>query len=105
MKNFERDGQAMRVVNASRIYDTTLEDLWDALTRAERISQWFLPIAGDLRLGGRYQLQGYAGGTITRCEPPRVVAVTWEYGGVVSWVTVTLERFAQGGTRLELEHV
>ena len=46
-------------------------DVWDALTNPERIPRWFLPVSGDLRLGGRYQLKGNAGGTITRCEPPR----------------------------------
>src|SRR5882724_8555264 len=29
---------------------------WDAMTNAERIPRWFLPISADLRLSGRYQL-------------------------------------------------
>ncbi len=101
----ERDGQPMRVIIATRRYETPIEDLWDALTNAERIPRWFLPVSGDLRLGGQYQFEGNAGGRITRCEPPRVVAVTWEFGGSVSWVTVTLAEDPKGGTRLELEHV
>ncbi len=101
----QHDGRLARVVVATRTYDTTIDDLWDALTSAERIPRWFLPISGDLRLGGRYQLQGNAGGEITRCEPPRHLAVTWEYGGEVSWVTVELGDDLRGGTRLELEHV
>jgi uncharacterized protein YndB with AHSA1/START domain len=99
------DGRDARVVIASRTYDTTVDDLWDALTSAERIPRWFLPISGELRLGGRYQLQGNAGGTITRCEPPRHVAVTWEFGGQVSWVDVRLEATADGRAHLELEHI
>jgi uncharacterized protein YndB with AHSA1/START domain len=94
-----------RVVVASRTYDTTVEDLWDALTSKERIPRWFLPVSGDLRLGGRYQLEGNAGGTITRCEPPRVVGVTWEYGGQLSWVEVRLEPAGAEKTHLELEHI
>lgn len=101
----QHDGRLARVVIATRTYDTTAEDLWDALTSAERIPRWFLPITGDLRLGGRYQLQGNAGGEITTCEPPRRLAVTWEYGGDVSWVTVELAADPKGGTRLDLEHV
>jgi uncharacterized protein YndB with AHSA1/START domain len=93
------------VVIATRRYDTDRDDLWDALTSAERIPRWFLPISGDLRLGGRYQFAGNAGGEITRCEPPRLLSVTWEYGGGVSWLTVTLAEDASGGTRLELEHI
>ena len=44
--------------------------MWDACTDPERIGRWFLPVSGDLRLGGRYQLEGNAGGEILRCEPP-----------------------------------
>jgi uncharacterized protein YndB with AHSA1/START domain len=101
----EHQGKPARVVIATRRYDTDRDDLWDALTSAERIPRWFLPISGDLRLGGRYQFEGNAGGEITRCEPPQLLAVTWEYGGGVSWLTVTLEDDAAGGTQLELEHI
>ena len=100
----EHNGRPAHAVLASRSYDTTIEDVWDALTNAERIPRWFLPVTGDLHLGGRYQLQGNAGGEITRCEPPRHLALTWEYGGGVSWVTVTLAEQARG-TRLDLEHI
>ncbi|MDB5424575.1 MAG: Aha1 protein [Phenylobacterium sp.] len=100
----DHEGKPARVVVASRGYDTTPDDLWDALTSAERIPRWFLPVTGDLKLGGRYQLQGNAGGTITACEPPRRLSVTWEFGGGVTWVNVSLA--AEGeGTRLELEHI
>jgi uncharacterized protein YndB with AHSA1/START domain len=101
----EHEGRPARVVIATRSYDTTVEDAWDALTNAERIPRWFLPVTGDLRLGGRYQLQGNAGGTITRCEPPRLLAVTWEMAGSPSWLTISLSQDPAGGTRLELEHV
>jgi uncharacterized protein YndB with AHSA1/START domain len=72
----EHEGRPARVVIATRSYDTTIEDLWDALTSAKRIPRWFLPVSGDLRLGGRYQFEGNAGGAITRCEPPRALSVT-----------------------------
>jgi uncharacterized protein YndB with AHSA1/START domain len=100
----EIEGKLARVVVATRTYDTTIEDVWDALTNAERLPRWFVPITGDLKLGGRYQLQGNAVGTITTCEPPRHLAVTWEFGGGVSWVAVRLSPDPKGGTRLELEH-
>jgi uncharacterized protein YndB with AHSA1/START domain len=101
----EHEGRPARVLIAIRSYDTTIADLWDALTSAERIPRWFLPVSGDLRLGGRYQFEGNAGGKITRCEPPRLLGVTWEWGGNVSWLTVTLSPDLSGGTRLELEHI
>lgn len=102
----EHEGRPARVVVAVRGYDTGVEDLWDALTNRERIPRWFLPVEGELQLGGRYQLKGNAGGTITRCEPPRALDLTWEFGGGTSWVTVRLEPDGEGDrTRLTLEHI
>jgi uncharacterized protein YndB with AHSA1/START domain len=101
----EHNGRPARVVRAGRTYDTTMEDVWDAITSAERIPRWFLPVSGDLRLGGRYQLRGNAGGEITGCDPPRHFAVTWEFGGEVSFLKVDLSKSPDGGTHLALEHV
>lgn len=101
----EQEGQAARAVIVSRSYPTGIDDLWDAITNAERIPRWFLPISGDLRLGGHYQLEGNAGGTINRCAPPRDLGVTWEFGGGQSWVNVTLESEGEESTRLTLEHI
>jgi uncharacterized protein YndB with AHSA1/START domain len=102
----DRQGRPARVVVAQRRYPTSVEDLWDAITTAERIPRWFTPISGDLRLGGRYQLEGNAGGEVLICDPPRLLEVTWEYGGETSWVTVELtgEPGADGAV-LELRHV
>jgi uncharacterized protein YndB with AHSA1/START domain len=101
----EYEGKTAKVVVAKRTYHTTPDDLWDALTSAERIPRWFLPVSGDLKLGGRYQLKGNAGGTITQCEPPTALGVTWEFGGQVSWVNVRLTARAADRTELELEHI
>lgn len=99
----DHDGRPARVVVASRTYDTTVEDVWDALTNGDRIPRWFMPVSGDLRVGGRYQLEGNAAGEITRCEPPRLLGVTWEFAGDVSWLQVRLAEHTDG-TLLELEH-
>lgn len=100
-----RDGKPARAVIAGRRFGSAVEDVWEALTDAERIARWFLPIGGDLRLGGRYQIEANAGGTVMECEPPRRLAVSWEFAGTISWVTITLDADAEGATRLELEHV
>ena len=103
VKSRVRDGKPARCVVATRAYSTTVDDVWDAITSPQRLPRWFLPISGDLRPGGRYQLEGNAGGEITRCEPPRHLAVTWEFGGEVSWVDVRLEQIGKSA-RLELRH-
>ncbi|GAA4144048.1 SRPBCC family protein [Actinomadura keratinilytica] len=97
-------GQA-RVLTIAQTYPSPVEDVWDACTNIERIPRWFLPVTGDLRPGGRFQLEGNAGGTIERCDPPKSFAATWEFGGEVSWIEVRLTPAPDGGTRLELEHV
>jgi uncharacterized protein YndB with AHSA1/START domain len=93
-----------RVVMATRTYPAPPADVWDAITNPERIPRWFLPVSGDLRLGGRYQLEGNAGGEITRCDPPRRLALTWEFGEERTWVDVQLDEDPSGGTRLRLQH-
>lgn len=98
-----RDGVPTRLVVARRRYRTDRADLWQAVTDPERIPRWFLPVTGDLHEGGRYQLQGNAGGVVERCAAPESFAVTWEMGPMVSWLTVSLAE-ADGGTDLELVH-
>lgn len=105
VKSVERDGKPAKAVVATATYETSLEDLWEAVTTAARIKRWFLPINGELKLGGRYQLEGNAGGTITACEAPRFFATTWEMGGQTSWVEVQLTSTKPGEATLELTHI
>ncbi|MGO1568098.1 MAG: SRPBCC domain-containing protein [Brachybacterium sp.] len=105
----ERDGAPAHVQSLEQTYPAALADVWDAVTTAERIQRWFLPISGDLQLGGRYQFEGNAGGEILACEPPAddgaaEYSVTWEMMGAVSWVTIRLAADGEDATRFELEH-
>lgn len=105
------DGQvpagAARVISLSRTYAATVEEVWDALPDAERLSRWFLPVSGDLRPGGRYLFEGNAGGVVRECEEPTRLVVTWEMGepgpADTSLVEVRLTS-SDTGTRLDLEH-
>ncbi|MFI5833479.1 SRPBCC family protein [Micromonospora sp. NPDC051300] len=97
-------GQA-RVLTVSQTYDAPVEDVFDACTNPERIPRWFLPVSGDLGVGGRYRLEGNAEGTVQRCDPPHGFAATWEFGGEVSWIEVRLSDAGAGRTRFALEHV
>lgn len=88
-----------------RSYDATIEEVWDACTNPERISRWLLPITGDLRPGGTFQLEGNAGGEILRCEKPHLLKVTWVMGEEMSTeVEVRIAPGPDGDTVLELEH-
>jgi hypothetical protein len=103
IRSGSRDGAPTKIAVAQRTYRTDQADLWNALTNADRIPRWFLPISGDLRVGGRYQIEGNAGGVVERCKEPESFAVTWELGGMVSWLEVTLTP-GGGHTTLELVH-
>ncbi len=102
--SLERNGAQARAVILSRVYETTIDDLWDALTTKERLPRWFAPVEGDLKLGGRYQVEGNAGGKIVECEPPRKFSLTWEIFGDVSWVDVSLNAENPESARLTLTH-
>lgn len=101
----EHEGKPTRVVTVAQTYSTTAADLWEAITTEDRLPRWLLPITGDLRLGGRYQLQGNAGGEILICQPPKHLYVTWEYGGEIMWVDARIDALTLNSARLTVEHI
>jgi uncharacterized protein YndB with AHSA1/START domain len=84
-----------------RRYDADQADVWQAITDPDRVRRWFLPLTGDLREGGNFQLEGNASGDIMTCEPPRHLMVT--FGGKSSIVDVQLSDDGQQ-TLLKLTH-
>jgi uncharacterized protein YndB with AHSA1/START domain len=96
------DGGENVVVLARRTYRADPEDTWSALTDPSRLARWFMPISGDLRPGGNFQLEGNAGGDILECDRPHRFRVT--FGGETSFVEVRLSPDGDGATTLELEH-
>jgi uncharacterized protein YndB with AHSA1/START domain len=85
-----------------RTYDTPIQDVWDALTQPDRIQRWFMPITGDLRPGGSFQLEGNASGDILTCDAPTLLRVT--FGDATSIVELRLISESESDTVLELEH-
>ncbi|GAB3569142.1 SRPBCC domain-containing protein [Spelaeicoccus albus] len=94
-----------RVVGLRQKFDVSVEELWELCTTAEKISRWFLPVSGNLRIGGRYQLEGNAGGRIEACKPPERFTATWEFGGEASWIEPKFGRAADAKSVLELKHI
>ncbi len=106
----EVDGVESHVQTLSQTYPSPIDDVWDACTSAERIPRWFLPISGDLRLGGHFQFEGNAGGEIRACDPPSegsaAYTVTWGNGmGEPAIVHVRLTAVDATSTRFTLENV
>jgi uncharacterized protein YndB with AHSA1/START domain len=100
-REVNRSGETVQVV-LRREYDASVEDVWDAITDPDRVKRWFLPLRGDLRVGGSFQLEGNAGGEILQCDPPRLLRVT--FGGPSSIVELRLTEYGADRTSFELEH-
>jgi uncharacterized protein YndB with AHSA1/START domain len=106
----------------TRVFPVDIERVFEAWTRPDLLSQWFVPAAGsaavvtnDLRVGGRYRIAihrddrdiGGASGEYLEIQAPHRLVFTWASTGVVhlkdSVVAVDFER-VQDGTELTLTH-
>jgi uncharacterized protein YndB with AHSA1/START domain len=99
------DAGDARSVILSQTHASAAEDVWDACTNPGRLPRWFVPLTGELKVGGRYQFEGNAGGTIEVCDRPEVLSATWELGGTTTWIELQLTASDSGGTRFRLEHI
>ncbi|MFT4227560.1 SRPBCC family protein [Micropruina sp.] len=98
-------------VELRRSFPSPAVDVWDALVTPERLARWLAPVSGDLSSGGRFRVDFDAddaaqqvNGTITECDPPLLLALTWEIQDAgVSTVTATLTD-TQSGCELLLRH-
>jgi uncharacterized protein YndB with AHSA1/START domain len=76
-----RAADGVGVVRIEDRYDTTIDDLWSALTDPARLARWHGKVEGDLRPGGAFRVYLEADdvestGRVEACEPPRRLLVT-----------------------------
>jgi uncharacterized protein YndB with AHSA1/START domain len=94
-----------RTARMRRSFDAPIEDVWNACTDPERLVRWFLPVSGDLRPGGSFDIEGNASGEILGCEPPSRLTLSWVFGDrPIDEVELRLSPDGDGGTLLEIEH-
>jgi uncharacterized protein YndB with AHSA1/START domain len=92
-----------RVAVFTRTYETTIEDLWDACTDPERLRRWYVPVTGDLRVGGSFAQANMGSGTILACDAPHLLKLS--LGGGADEIELRLSPGAEDGTTtLELQH-
>jgi uncharacterized protein YndB with AHSA1/START domain len=92
-----------RVAVFTRTYETTIEDLWDACTNPERLWRWYVPVTGDLRVGGSFAQVNMGSGTILACDAPHLLKLS--LGGGVDEIELRLAPGAEDSTTtLELQH-
>ena len=94
-------------VRVEDVYDTHIDDLWEACTTPERLARWIAEISGDLRVGGTVQASftsTWTGpGRIEICDRPHHLLLTMEPGTddeaeLEAWLTAEGEQ-----TRLVVE--
>ena len=76
-----RSAHGKGVVRIEDRYDTSIDDLWSALTDPGRLAGWYGQVEGDLRPGGQFRLHvpdadSDLTGRVEACEPPRRLRVT-----------------------------
>ena len=83
-------------VRVEDVYDTGIEDLWEACTTPERLARWIALVSGDLRVGGDIQVvftSTWTGpGRIEVCDPPRHLLIAMQPGSedecaLEAWLT------------------
>jgi uncharacterized protein YndB with AHSA1/START domain len=92
-----------RVAVFTRTYAATIEDLWDACTNPDRLRRWYVPVSGDLHVGGSFQQVNMGTGTILVCDAPRLLKLSLGRGA--DEIELRLSPGPEDGTTtLELQH-
>ena len=81
MRALDRTRGAVRVED---VYDTDIQDLWEACTTPERLRRWIAEVSGDLREGGTINAvftSTWSGpARIEVCDSPHHLVLTTEPG-------------------------
>jgi uncharacterized protein YndB with AHSA1/START domain len=106
----------MTELTMNRTLAVPTERVWRALTDPAALAAWFWPqrfaptAEVDLRVGGRYRIDGPAvgmavSGEYVTVEPPHKLAFTWVWDGEPDETLVTIELTpVAAGTELALRH-
>ena len=109
-RELRRDGttEGSGSVLLRRRYAESIDEVWSACTRPERLARWFGDVSGETSAGGTVRVDIGERELLTcrilTCQPPRELVVTWAYGAMPE-DRVALRLAADGeATTLELEH-
>ena len=111
LTNFLDKGPAFVILE--RTYNASPEAVWQAITNADQMKQWYMPLSEfrpevgfetsfDVNAKGRDYLHIWK---VTEVVPNRKISYEWRYGGFPGNSLVTFELTPQGrGTRITLTH-
>jgi uncharacterized protein YndB with AHSA1/START domain len=79
LSTMRADDATHGTVRVEDVYDTDVDDLWQACTTPERLARWMADVTGDLRVGGEFEAtftSGWEGtGRVEICDPPHRLVV------------------------------
>ncbi|WP_288026876.1 SRPBCC domain-containing protein [Arthrobacter sp.] len=105
VKNTQLNHQDATSVVLQREVSSPAHEVWAACTEAKNIQQWFLPVTGDLSVGGHYALEGNASGEVLDCHTGRGFRVSWVMGnGPDSELEFTVTPTSIDHALVELRH-
>lgn len=83
-------------LRVSSRFDTSVDDLWSAVTDPARLARWICTVEGDAREGGTVRTRytsGWEGESlIERCDPPHLLVISsTEDDGTVTRLTAVIE--------------
>lgn len=103
-----------KIVVIERIYEATIEKVWEALTNKDQMKQWYFDVSDfKAEVGFEFQFSAENEGKIYlhKCKvvgakPITKIAYTWSYEGYEGQSLVTFELFSEdeNKTRLKLTH-
>lgn len=77
----------------------SLDEIWGALVKVEKLQHWFGPVTGGLSKGGTFHLGEIAQGKITACEPKRRLAMIWQQGTAQTGLDITFATVGKGKSK------
>lgn len=103
-----------KIVVIERIYEATIEKVWEALTNKDQMKQWYFDVSDfKAEVGFEFQFSAENEGKIylhkckvLEAKPITKIAYTWSYEGYEGQSLVTFELFSEdeNKTRLKLTH-
>ncbi|PKB61842.1 MAG: hypothetical protein BZY79_01775 [SAR202 cluster bacterium Casp-Chloro-G4] len=97
-----------KYIEKKRTFNSPIKRVWEAITREEEISKWFMQANFKAEKGYSYEFEHESiicHGTVLEVDPPNKLVYTWINPGTTEETTVTwLLEETNGGTELTLIH-
>jgi uncharacterized protein YndB with AHSA1/START domain len=77
----------------------SVDEIWGALVKPEKIALWLTPVSGKLAKGGSFAMGDLAEGSITVCEPKRRLSIGLTRGTARQMIDITFGEEGKGKSK------